>query len=544
MKTLVTLLVLLMATVNGIESGSFFGSTASEDYYKRSNVFDCLIRYYLPLSENDGTPVFGGQRAFDGEYRHMVAIGWVYNDSIKYLCGGNTIHEKFVLTAAHCYVFVDEVLPTIVRAGDTDLGDNENDLLVQQRNILRVLRHPLHRYSKSYHDIALVELDEALFFNLLISPVCLWLESYIPQEPLNIAGFGEVNLAEGPSSTLQQGYVTLQPPQKCEKMLPSRRIPDGILESQFCASHDTMDTCEGDSGGPIELRRIDLYKQEVSLIVGVTSFGTACGSGSIGVYTKISNYVDWLEEQTNQSYAYDQCVSRILHSKYQPFEISHIPTNTPFPYVHLIRNRSAELEYDCMGTLIDDQFVVTSALCATHQAGSPKFIYVPANEEYVAIDEVIPHPQYAVNSLANDIALIKLTKFLKRDLKPVCLSQPEYSSPNPAVVSFMINTATVEKRNFEYFFKYFLPEKDQCHGSTNEVCMQSNLPLIPNICQVMDGAPILEVNDFGISLLYGISNAKRSKCDGKLRGTLIEPHTEWINSVFQSYILREVLIFT
>lgn len=49
---------------------------------------------------------------------------------------------------------------------------------------------------------------------------------------------------------------------------------------------------QGDSGGPLELKGA----HSVSKIVGVTSFGMACGfAGLPGVYTRVSHYIEWIE---------------------------------------------------------------------------------------------------------------------------------------------------------------------------------------------------------------------------------------------------------
>nr|XP_029713302.1 serine protease 53-like [Aedes albopictus] len=554
MEIVVALLVFLVVIDTQTEGASFFESVASSDYYLRNDVFDCASRYYPPnppptfdeFSSENFPAVAGGVRAFDGEYQHMVAIGWEFNDTIKYLCGGSIIHSKFILTAAHCSVPVNGISPTIVRAGDSDLGNNENDHLAVQRTILRIVRHPLHRHSRSYHDIALIELENDLTFNVHVSSACLWLESYVPSEPLQIVGFGETKLAHGPSMTLQKGQVSYQSTDVCDEALTSRRrIPNGLLESQFCASHDTMDTCQGDSGGPIEVTKIDMFRREIALIVGITSFGTACGDGSVGVYTKISHYIDWIEKETNQSYSYGSCAARMLETKFKLVEITQLSTDKPLPYVHLSKDRSDTREHGCMGTLIDDQFVVTSAHCAAHPTGAPQFIFIADHGEYVPIAEVILHPQYQQNVQTHNIALLRLGKFLKRTLKPACLAEQPQSAVKPSV-SFLLNGFIMANENkfFKYFLRTFIPERDRCSASTNEICMKSYFPVIPTLCQISDGAPILIESPEGIPFLYGIVDKNNSACDGELRGTLVEPHRDWIKSVLQRFLRREVLIFT
>lgn len=74
----------------------------------------------------------------------------------------------------------------------------------------------------------------------------------------------------------------------------NRRMQNGVAASQLCygdKSHRRRDTCEGDSGGPIQVER---YYRHYD-IVGVTSFGLSiCGSKTPAVYTKISYYIPWI----------------------------------------------------------------------------------------------------------------------------------------------------------------------------------------------------------------------------------------------------------
>lgn len=48
---------------------------------------------------------------------------------------------------------------------------------------------------------------------------------------------------------------------------------------------------QGDSGGPLVVRNNTNFN-----LVGVTSFGKLCGSVSPGIYTRIYNYISWIED--------------------------------------------------------------------------------------------------------------------------------------------------------------------------------------------------------------------------------------------------------
>lgn len=74
--------------------------------------------------------------------------------------------------------------------------------------------------------------------------------------------------------------------------LPAFR--DGISERQYCAwdPYGISDSCLGDSGGPLQL---DPYDDVTPIkIVGVVSFGAACGARLPSIYTRVASYVDWI----------------------------------------------------------------------------------------------------------------------------------------------------------------------------------------------------------------------------------------------------------
>lgn len=76
-----------------------------------------------------------------------------------------------------------------------------------------------------------------------------------------------------------------------ERDLPAYR--HGISRTQYCAwdPNGERDSCQGDSGGPLQIIRDD---EEPVKIVGVVSFGGACGSKLPSIYTRVASYLDWI----------------------------------------------------------------------------------------------------------------------------------------------------------------------------------------------------------------------------------------------------------
>ncbi|KAL5276111.1 CLIPC6 family protein [Megaselia abdita] len=96
------------------------------------------------------------------------------------------------------------------------------------------------------------------------------------------------------SNVLLKVNLTLIESLSCNKTLgkPSfdRIIRYGLLESQMCTFVPGKDTCAGDSGGP--LQRLD---EGVSYIVGITSIGAKCGGSLPALYTRVTQYIEWIE---------------------------------------------------------------------------------------------------------------------------------------------------------------------------------------------------------------------------------------------------------
>lgn len=71
---------------------------------------------------------------------------------------------------------------------------------------------------------------------------------------------------------------------------------NGLDQSYYCAAdpNKVSDTCEGDSGGPLQVIRPHF---EVPTVVGVISAGLPCGTSwkIPGIYTRVAYFIDWIE---------------------------------------------------------------------------------------------------------------------------------------------------------------------------------------------------------------------------------------------------------
>ncbi|XP_041761925.1 serine protease snake-like [Anopheles merus] len=242
--------------------------------------------------------IVGGEAAKHGEFPHQALLGYPREDGspepYSFSCGGSLISDRFILTAAHCFSYGD---PVIVRLGEYDLTVDSTTQL--DFGIAEIIRHPKYRNSRSYHDLALVRLNETVLFSKVIRPACLWTNPTLNVSRFVATGFGKQEEGSTDLSTkLMKVQLDLFPSSDCGELFrDNRKFRDGIDEGQLCVGSliGGKDTCQGDSGGP--LQTITEPRSCIYNIVGVTSTGAACGVGnSKAIYSKVAHYLDWIEQ--------------------------------------------------------------------------------------------------------------------------------------------------------------------------------------------------------------------------------------------------------
>ncbi|XP_050070106.1 serine protease easter-like [Anopheles maculipalpis] len=253
--------------------------------------------------------IIGGERAQIDEYPWIVLIQHRRkNGDLKFHCGGTLINERYVVTAAHCINSVKSSWTlTAVRLGEWDL-ESETDCStsygerlcadpVQDIAIEKVIVHPSYTVTRTSvkNDIALLRLASIAQFNDFVQPICLPLmpaERSISYDGKRfvVAGWGQTEEAQQSRYKLFVG-VSGVPVQACRQQYPEANID----QTQVCAGGKVnMDSCRGDSGGP--LMYVGQRNGEgVLYLGGVVSFGKRCGlEGVPGVYTRVNQYIEWI----------------------------------------------------------------------------------------------------------------------------------------------------------------------------------------------------------------------------------------------------------
>ncbi|XP_018405715.1 PREDICTED: serine protease easter-like [Cyphomyrmex costatus] len=254
--------------------------------------------------------VVGGNKTGIFQFPWMALIAYdTGRPNPEFRCGATVISSRYVLTAAHCVTFLPAGLQLIgVRVGDHDISkERDCDLNNQGQEVVCAERyqdfgvdsfqaHPEYTRTKLQNDVALIRLNSTVDFRPLnVKPICLPFGSAtaINKKVGVVTGWGATEL--GPrSQDLLQAKLPLVDYNECKEIY--RRTTE-IWYKQLCAGGQmNVDSCLGDSGGPLQAASIYNGRSVRIVQYGVVSYGLKqCGTeGFPGVYTNIVYYMDWI----------------------------------------------------------------------------------------------------------------------------------------------------------------------------------------------------------------------------------------------------------
>ena len=220
--------------------------------------------------------IVGGVETDD--FPDCCAVG----DDVGYYCSGTLIAPNVVVTADHC----DGVTRVFLRGNNIE-DPNEGETLA----VLQEFSHPEVDLKVLVLEMESEVAPRAIGQGSLVNDATqATLVGFGYIDPEGTYGYGQKRRVEVPIMTLNCGNPDDPKRYGC---LPGREIVAGH-------SGLMLDTCNGDSGGPLYVRQSDGQYY----LLGATSRGARgrfhkCGDG--GIYVRVDLCLDWIREVTGAS---------------------------------------------------------------------------------------------------------------------------------------------------------------------------------------------------------------------------------------------------
>ncbi len=236
-------------------------------------------------------PVFGEPASLkDHPWQVAIVAAEIEDNYAAQFCGGSTVGDHWVLTAAHCVDGGTTKEMIRVLRGTDDLTQGGERWEVEEIHV-----HENWDPASSDSDIALLKLAKPVPAAALIP---LWpadLAAPSPGTPLQVTGWGRTGETSPRSKLLIVVEVPLQP--LCDVCNAEDAYNGEVTHNMLCAGKvkGGGDACKGDSGGPATA-----VSGGTRRLIGIVSWGKGCGRPKrYGVYTAVGKFEAWIRGQVD-----------------------------------------------------------------------------------------------------------------------------------------------------------------------------------------------------------------------------------------------------
>ncbi len=318
--------------LNSLLIFSTFSCNKSDNNSKSFKSYSGPAQCNMSKSSSISEMIIGGDPANGSTVptgNNTVAILLYINSSKTILCSGTIVASNLILTAGHCF---DDVESDNISPGKVVFSNSYSPATSSNSSEISCWQRPPNyrpcsadnSYNCVLNDITWVKINGTIKSGY--SPVSLLAnpQSILATEPKWMLGFGD-NSDNGSNSGFKNIVIS-------ESDKYSDTIPDGAIDSfnrqtfsnafqnflTVIGPNSGKGTCEGDSGGPVYVKRDSNNYVLAALTQGSNSllsphptttsppysFDTSkyasCSDG-YGVYTTVGNYVNWIQSTSGVS---------------------------------------------------------------------------------------------------------------------------------------------------------------------------------------------------------------------------------------------------
>jgi len=248
--------------------------------------------------QGDNSKIVGGTDAKLAQFPYQVSLHLKGPTNSKHYCGGSVISPTTIVTAGHCVTEVNIGLFQHVEVLCGLVSQETPGIQNQKRKVAKTIVHPDFAGGVAPNDVAIHILEEPLTMNLFCGKITLpsGSNSSEPTGTATLSGWGSTSGTSSPSypDKLQTASLDLISFDECSNAVAGSDAP--LDENMVCTGQGSgKGACSGDSGGPLVIGT-----GANRVLTGIVSWGfIPCGQeGLPSVFTKVSSFVDWINENT------------------------------------------------------------------------------------------------------------------------------------------------------------------------------------------------------------------------------------------------------
>lgn len=229
--------------------------------------------------------IVGGVNVSILVFNFIVGLVLFYHDLPILYCGGSYLGNGTIITAAHCVKNLQEENTSMRVYYNLQSLNNfsGSDFFYE---VSRFKMHERFNLDNLSNDVALLKIPVA---DVPIKNVLLPTDPYSFRDTYYILGYGFTDYKNPHLDLLHLGEVNILN----KDLYPNLPTDDSMLIAQGNINGTIVDTCKGDSGGPL----FQIDREGNHYLYGITSWGIGCADVmNPGVYSDVYYMRGWIKK--------------------------------------------------------------------------------------------------------------------------------------------------------------------------------------------------------------------------------------------------------